>query len=141
MILYINNYKKGVDDDFVLNCIPSIIATKIKGVCASKDTRVMDDYLSKMYGMTTMDVVNEVAQNIDTKWYGTSCQISINSNVYDIQKQQRLESLMKLIDVGNTEVKGLGIFREALMYITHYISSIHKIYLGLNTIKDKESGN
>lgn len=141
MILNINGYKKGVDDNFVTNCIPKIIGNRIKGVCASKDTRVMDEYLKKMYGITTIDVVREVAQNIDTNWYGSSCQIGINTNIYNAKSQQRLESLMKLIDTGNTDVKGLGIFREALMYITYYINAIHKVYLGMNTIRQKEEGN
>ena len=138
MVLYLNNYKKGVDDNFVTNCIPKIIAYRIKGVCASKDTRMMDDYLKKLYGITTMDVINDVANNIDTNWYGSSCQIGIDVNAYNDKSKQRLESLIKLIDTGNTDVKGLGIFREALMYVNHYINAIHKTYLSMNTIRKKE---
>lgn len=138
MVFYINNYKKGVDDNFVENCIPKVIANRIKGVCASKDTSAMDEYLKKMYGITTMHVINEVAHNIDTNWYGNNCQIGINTNAYDAKSNQRLESLIKLIDSGNTDVKGLGIFREALMFVSYYINAIHNTYLGMNSKKKKE---
>lgn len=141
MIYIIKNYTKGVDDNFVTNCIPQVIANRMFEVCVNKDTSRMDEYLKKMYGITTLDVIKKASQNIDTNWYGQNCQIGIDVNVYESKSGQRLESLMKLIDTGNTDVKGLGIFRESLMFIKKYINSIHKMYLGRNTIKKKEDGN
>lgn len=132
MVLYIKGYKKGIDDNFVKSFIPNIISIRMRGVCLSKNTQAMDDYLNKMYGLTTMEVVDEVAHNIDTSWYGNNCQIGIDTNAYDGKSNQRLESLMKLIDTGNTDVRGLGIFRESLMYINHYINEAYKLYLRKN---------
>lgn len=136
MVLYIKGYKKGIDDNFVKSFIPSIISIRMKGVCLSKNTQAMDDYLNKMYGLNTMEVVSKVADNIVTSWYGNNCQIGIDTNAYEDKSNQRLESLMKLIDTGNSDVKGLGIFRESLMYINYYISEAYKLYLKRN----KEDG-
>ena len=56
MIYLITNYKRGIDDNFVLNYIPKTIAIRMFEVCDKKDTSRMDDYLTKMYGITTKDV-------------------------------------------------------------------------------------
>ena len=138
MIIYLKNFTKGLDDNFVSNYIPYLISKKLKGVWASKNTDKIDDYLNKMYGIDSRYVVDLVSENVETSWYGTTCQIGINTNIYDDKSNQRIESLMKLIDSGNTDVKGLNIFRETLMYINTYINQAYKLYIKLNTINKKE---
>lgn len=138
MIYLITNYKRGIDDNFVLNYIPKTIAIRMFEVCDKKDTSRMDDYLTKMYGITTKDVIKDVASHIDTNWYGDLCEIGIDTNAYNIKSNQRIESLMKLVDNGNSDVKGLGIFRESLMFIKQYINLMYKSYLRKNDINKKE---
>jgi len=136
MVLYINNYPKGQDDEFVLKCIPSIIASRMLSNCSTKNTKAMDNYLNKMYEMSTYEIVEKVGKHIKTSWVSDLCQISIDTNALEEKSGQTIKSLIKLIDYGNIDVKGLNIFKESLMFIQAYINSIYRLYRYSNGRKE-----
>lgn len=128
MVLYINNYPKGLDDEFALKCIPSIITNRMLSNCSKKNTKAMDNYLNKMYGMSTNEIIEKVGNHIKASWVGNVCKINIDTNILEEKSGLTIKSLMKLIDYGNMDVKGLNIFKESLMFIQEYINSIYRLY-------------
>lgn len=130
MVFYLDNYKRGVDDYFALNILPKIIGMKLRELLSKKNTQLMDNYLMKTFKITTRDVIEDVINNIEVTWEGNNCKIYINTNLYNERSGQKINTLMRLIDYGNLEVKGLKMFDEALMTIKKYFPTIYKLYKG-----------
>ena len=138
MVLCIRNFKRGINDNFAINFIPSLLAIRMNEIYRTKNTKRMDAYLKQMYGIDTRYIIAFASHHIKTSWFGNICQIGIDINIYEPRSEQKIESLIKLIDSGNTDVKGLNIFREALMYINAYLNQAFKMYVQLNTVSKKK---
>lgn len=128
MRLYIYNYERDKDNYFVSVYLPKIIRLRLISSCKEKNTSLMNSYLKKVFNISLIDVINKACSNIITMWSGTTCILSIDTNVYEMTSNEKLNSLIKLIDQGNLDVKGLNIFKEALEFIQHNMNSIYKIY-------------
>ena len=135
MTYTIKNCRKGTDDAFILEFLPQVISRRMLEACASRNTSTMDGYLKSLCGMSTVDVVREASQHICATWCGGDCRIGVDPSAYSQKGRARVESLMKLVDTGNTDVKGLGILAEALMHARYYINGIYNLYLGINSMR------
>lgn len=138
MVLIIGNLRPGMDDAFASFCIPKAIAMSMGELLKSKGTARMDIYLSSLYGISTRHVVEMAERCIRPYWFGDECRIGLDSSKVDPKSNQRVESLMKLVDSGNTDVKGLGILRESLEFIGRNLGSLYGIYLKGNSASRKD---
>ena len=138
MVLSIGNYRKGMDDGFASKCLPCVLGIRMRGLLPYKDTTAMDAFLKALYGVDVHYVVLIASKCIKASWCGSNCQVGIDPIAYDAKSGQRVESLMKLVDRGNSEVKGLGVFTEAVAYASRNIGSIYSIYIKGNSKKGKE---
>ena len=93
----------------------------------------MNKYLSDNYQIDIVMLLNAVANNTLITTQGEDYKLTVNENVV-IVKNYTLGLLMRLVDYGNTDVRGLNIFNKAEKYIQERLQSIFTIHTlkGLN---------
>lgn len=93
----------------------------------------MNKYLSDNYQIDVMMLLNAVANNTLITTQGEDYKLTVNENVI-VVKNYTLGLLMRLVDYGNTEIRGLNIFNKAEKYIQERLQSIFTIHTlkGLN---------
>lgn len=128
MTLRIRGYTKGQDDSFVKGALISIIKAKLIGCLKDANTKAFDEYLGKQYGISSKDIISDVCNNLRVSWVGNTCNVMIDPNSYMGHVGEKTKSMMKLLEYGNHQIKGLGIFNESLMYVRDNINPILRVY-------------
>jgi len=115
-----------LDEDFIERLVPEIIITRVRTLAKDKSAKKMNDYLKKQYNISLEDIINQV--KFSTNKVLNKYTLSINDNIFEKETNIRLLSLIKLIDYGNLEIKGINIFNSSMNYIKNNIKSIYKFY-------------
>ena len=128
MALKIRGYAKGQDDSFVKGALPNIIRAKLIGCWKDANTQAIDEYIGKQYGISSKDIISSVCDNLRVSWVGDTCNVSIDPNSHMEQVGEKTKSMMKLLEYGNPQIKGLGIFGKSLVYVRDNINLILRVY-------------
>lgn len=105
-----------VTSDFIYKYLPRLIYDMILVVVNKNKFDELDAYFKSIgIDYSTMEILKLAINNLEVKEVNGTYQIEI-SNILKI-KQYTLNQLVKLIDYGNMEVKGVGIIKEIEDYI------------------------
>ena len=94
----------------------------------------MDAYLLKEYKLIVEDVLNAIKGNILVTKRGSQCVVTIDSNAKI--NGVAISSLIRLIDYGNLEMKGVHLFDSSFEYVSRRINVFYGLYLmgGFNNV-------
>lgn len=108
---------------FVSEFIPKVLIKYFKE--KMKDSKVIiEDYLKSKFHLTLTKFLNLITSSLVATTYGNLYIISINNEYVD--------SLMRTIDYGNSEFKGLNIFNSSLKKVEQNIKSLYTYYAYLS---------
>ncbi len=119
--------KNVVDRKFVGSYLPKLIYIKTKELSKNKRCKEMDNYLKNNLDITLRDAIKEICDNYTIKEVNDIYVLEPNGNLS--YKGQRLDMLMRLIDIGNTEIKGTGIFTNACKFLNEHEKLIYFDYM------------
>lgn len=104
--------------DFVENYVPSVMLDEIMAKVDKHKFDVMDKYL-KSIGIkyNTISILKYAIKNLDIKTVNNVYVVEV-SNILKIG-DYTLKQLINLIDCGNIEVKGTGVYQEVENYINN----------------------
>lgn len=85
----------------------------------------MKKYLKKNYKISLEQLVNTVCNNFKISKYGNEYIIRLNKSV-KINDTTYLESLVNLVDYGNTEIKGVNFFSSIIKEIEENINNYYR---------------
>ena len=124
MTIYI---KDIFEPKFIKEFIPQIIVARVKSLVKSENVKQMNKFLKSNYAIDIDDVINALKFSINkvSNIYSSSV-----SNVAKERKsQEKVITLVKLIDYGNLHVKGLNIVNSSMNYVNNNIKVIYKHYM------------
>ena len=123
MIIY---FKDILDEEFVKDFVPKIIIIRASNFIKRKNTIMMNEYLRKKFDISLEDVINQLKFSFNQ--YNNMYSLSINANIYENKSHEKLISLVKLIDSGNLEVKGLNIINSSMYYVKENLKGLYALY-------------
>ena len=123
MIIY---FKDILDEEFVKDFVPKIIIIRASNFIKRKNTIMMNEYLRKNFDISLEDVINQLKFSFNQ--YNNMYSLSINANIYENKSHEKLISLVKLIDSGNLEVKGLNIINSSMYYVKENLKGLYALY-------------
>ena len=120
--------KDIVNDNFI-RLIPKIIINKVVSLIVDNKYSAMQEYLKENYDITLEDIITQLA----TKGFSYSKVkdlyiIRINDNIKEEKSQEKLSTLVRLIDYGNREVRGINLINSSLEYIKNNLLNIYRYY-------------
>lgn len=123
MILTIDS-KLG--EDFICEFIPRVLIGKIRQIYLSKSSENMNSYLEKNLNTNIDNIIDSIQFTIIKS--GKVFKIDVDTHIIEKNSEERLASLIKLVDYGNLEVKGLNIFNSSFKYVQDNMIQIYYSY-------------
>ena len=92
----------------------------------------MNDYLKDNYEVDIKTIFKEIINNILITTQDKDYKLTVNGNVF--VNNYNLDMLMRLVDYGNAEIRGLHIFNKAEKYIQDKLQALFTLHTlkGLN---------
>ena len=123
MIIY---FKDILDEEFIREFVPQVIRSRALILAKKKNTLQMNEYLKRNFNLTIEDVIKQVRFLINH--YSNVYSLAINSSIFEEKTKEKIISLVKLIDYGNLEVKGLNIINSSMYYVNNNLKSLYRYY-------------
>lgn len=124
MLMYLD---KEFDKDFIKNYVAPALKLKIESSLLDVSLTKMDAYLKATLNTDVASIVEQL--EIATNKSPTAWVISISNNNFDKKSQEKIITLVKLIEYGNLEIKGLHVIEEAFKYIKEHVYALYKLYV------------
>lgn len=105
-----------------------VIRHKLENNLSNIKLKEMKKYLKKNYKISLEQLVNTVCSNFKISKYGNEYIIRLNKSV-KINDTTYLESLVNLVDYGNTEIKGVNFFSSVIKEIEENINNYYRFLL------------
>lgn len=120
-------YLKDIyDDNFVKVYLPILTVMLIKYYASMKNLKPINDYLKKNYQITVDDVLDSIKLSFNK--CNNVCSLSIDNNIIEPKSQEKVIALVKLIEYGNLDVKGLHVVDSTFRYIQSHLKEIYTTY-------------
>lgn len=121
-------YCKDIVDEKFIRIIPKFIIKRIMDLIHENYYKVMQDYLKDNFDVTLEEVIVQLA----SKGFSYSkvkdlLIIRINDNIKEEKSQEKLSMLVRLIDYGNREIRGINLINSSIDYIRENILNIYRI--------------
>lgn len=123
MIIY---FKDILDENFIKGFVPQIIISRVLLLAKKKNTLQMNEYLKKTFNLNIEEVIKQIRFSVNH--YNDVYSLAINSNIFEEKTKEKVISLVKLIDYGNLEVKGLNIVNSSMYYVNNNLKSLYTYY-------------
>lgn len=123
MIIY---FKDILDEEFIHKFVPQVIRSRALLLAKKRNTTQMNEYLKKNFNITIEEVIKQIRFSINH--YSNIYSLAINNNIYEEKTNEKVISLVKLIDYGNLEVKGLNIVNSSMYYINNNLKGLYRYY-------------
>ena len=122
-------FSQNVPKHFIYEFLPDFIYSVVLEKADKNRFKVMDEYLKSInINYSTLGLINYALDNLDVKEVNGTYQIEV-SNIIKIN-EYTLNQLIRLIDYGNTEVKGVNAVSAACDYINKHKEVVINDYLG-----------
>ncbi len=123
MIIY---FRDILDKEFISKFVPQVIISRALILAKKRNTQQMNEYLKKTFKLSIEEIINQIEFSINET--NDRYSLSINSNIYENKTNERLISLVKLVDYGNLEIKGLNIVNTSMYYVNNNLVGLYRYY-------------
>ena len=133
MAIYVSN---DVDINFVKTTVKEYYLMYLNSCLNNRNKKAqiesMNDYLKDNYEVDIKTIFKEIINNILITTQDKDYKLTVNGNVF--VNNYNLDMLMRLVDYGNAEIRGLHIFNKAEKYIQDKLQALFTLHTlkGLN---------
>ena len=121
--------KDNVDESFV-RLIPAFVISKVKSSKKNLRYRRMNNYLMENYKISLDEVISFLrAKGFSFNKVMHTYSVSINQNIVEPKSGIKIIDLCKLVDYGNADIKGTGLFDGAMEYVSSNMLNIYRFYM------------
>lgn len=125
------NLERDVDwNDFLTNYIPEKLFKYVVLNLNEEKVLSLDEYLQThlKINSSSRDIIEYGLDNLFISDTGTEFIVMIDSTLSVPDSTENLLSTIKLIDMGNLEVKGINLVSQAFSYVVMQIHNFVKMY-------------
>lgn len=124
MNIYIND---SVSEYFVYNYLPRMITLLCVERLKKVDSKAIDNYLSTINEeLTAQKLISLLKNNLKISKVGNKYIITIDNS--KIEYNYNFASLIRLLDYGNTSVKGLNVVNKVFKFVQNNLRPIYTRY-------------
>lgn len=116
-----------LSEEFINNFVVKALKLKIASSLSKKDLTSMNEYLKNMFQTDVDSIIKQIDFSINK--YNNTWTVSINNNIEEEKSQEKLISMLKLIEYGNLKVKGLNVINNSFKFVKNHIVELYKLYL------------
>ena len=122
-------YLKDIVNENFVRIIPQFIIRRVLEQIDKNHYIAMQEYLKENYKVSIEDVIKELAlRGFSYSKVKDLYIVRLNDNIKEEKSQQKLSTLVRLIDYGNLEIKGVHLINNSIEYIKDNILNIYRIY-------------
>lgn len=124
MLMYLDEH---LSKEFIENFVIKALMLKIEASVIDANTIKMDKFLEDTYGINVQTIIDSIkikASKVNSHW-----SVSIDNNIIEPKSQEKVISLVKLIEYGNLEIRGLHIIDASFRYIKKHLYALYKLYV------------
>ena len=122
-------FSQNISKKFIYEFLPDFIYSIILEKSDRNRFKNMDEYLKSInINYSTLELINYALDNLEVREVGNTYQIEV-SNILKVG-EYTLNQLIRLIDYGNAEVRGVNAVSAACDYINKHKEVIINDYLG-----------
>ena len=115
------------DEEFISSYLVKVLMSRIKYLLSTKNLLMMNNYLKKEFNTTVDNCIDAIEFSMNK--LGKTYTISINNNTFEDKSHMKVVTLLRLIDYGTLNVRGLDIINEAFQYVSNHIREIYYSYI------------
>lgn len=117
-------------NDFLINYIPEKLFNYVVLNLNEEKVLSLDEYLHKhlKINSSSRDIIEYGFNNLFISDTGTEFIVMIDSTLNVPDSTENLLSVIKLIDYGNLEIKGINLISQAFSYVVMQIHNFVKMY-------------
>lgn len=119
-----NEYFNGV---ILPTLVYKVMCSEYNHFIENKRIVGMNDYLLDEYKITVKDILDEIKGNILVSKSGDKYNVFVDNNIK--MGELFVDNLMRLVDNGNMEIKGLHLFDTAFKYVEKRIDIFYNYYM------------
>lgn len=120
-------YLKDIVDEKFIRIIPKFIINRMMSLISKNNYKVMQDYLKDNFDLSLEEIVTQIAlKGFSYSKVKDLLIIRINDNIKEEKSQEKLSTLIRLIDYGNREVRGINLINSSIEYIRENILNIYR---------------
>ena len=123
MTLYLD---KVFSDKFIENYVIRALKEKIISSVHSKNLSQVNEFLKSEYGINVDTVLSSMEFSVNR--VSDVYVISIDNNTIEEKSQEKVISLIKLIEYGNLKIKGLNVINDSFKYIKKHLKLLYRLY-------------
>jgi len=129
MSIYVSN---KIDKEFIKTTLKDCYLMYLRTVLFNNRFKTesianMNEYLTNNYSVDLNILFNLISKNTIITTQGDNYKLTINDSII-VTKNYTLGMLMRLVDYGNTEIRGLHIFNKVEKYIQQRLQAIFTIH-------------
>lgn len=117
--------------DFLTNFIPEKLFNYVVLNLNEEKVSSLDEYLieSLKINNSSRDIIEYGLNNLFISDNGTEYIVRVDNNLLVPETNQNLLTVIKLIEYGNLEVKGINLISQAFSYVVMQIQNFVDVYL------------
>ena len=122
-------YLKDIVNENFVRIIPKFIIKRVLDLINKNNYVAMQDYLKENYKLSIEDIIKELAiKGFSYSKVKDLYVVRINDNIKEEKSQEKLSTLIRLIDYGNLDIRGVNLINTTLNYIKDNILNIYRVY-------------
>jgi len=117
--------------DFLTNFIPEKLFNYVVLNLNEEKVSSLDEYLieSLKINNSSRDIIEYGLNNLFISDNGTEYIVRVDNNLFVPDTNQNLLTVIKLIEYGNLEVKGINLISQAFSYVVMQIQNFVDVYM------------
>ena len=121
-------YCRDICDEGFIKVIPQFIIRRVLDLIDKNQYVAMQDYLKDNYNMSIEDVIKELSlKGFSYSKVKDLYIVKINDNIKSSKCQEKLSTLIRLIDYGNRDVRGVNLINSSIDYIKRNLLNIYRV--------------
>lgn len=116
----------GLPDNFIKNYLPQFIKKYLMGRAKDNIYKKVFEYINKNYKIKAKGIFESFIKSLEFINKNEYVIITINNNIRC--GDEKLIALINLIDYGNLEIKGTGLFKDTFNFINKNLWTLYLIY-------------
>ena len=122
-------YLKDIVNENFIRIIPQFIIRRVVDLISTNKYVAMQEYLKEHYKLSLEEIIEQLAtRGFSYNKVKDLYIIRINDNIEETKSKEKLSTLIRLVDYGNLEVRGIHLINSSIEYIKSNLLNIYRMF-------------
>lgn len=122
-------YLKDIANENFIRIIPQFIIRRVFDLINKNKYVAMQEYLKEHYKISIEDIVEQLAlKGFSYNKVKDLYIIRINDNIEESKSKEKLSTLIRLVDYGNLDIRGIHLINSSIEFIKDNLLNIYRMF-------------